>query len=61
MIGYYKNEFKAFFKGGIIITVVNIIYQLRNLWEQIPFWLYLLVGGLALIGFVTYKEMNNKK
>ena len=61
MIGYYKNEFKTFFKGGIIITVVNIIYQLRNLWEQIPFWLYLLVGGLALIGFVTYKEMNNKK
>ncbi len=61
MIGYMKKEYKSFFTGGIIITILNIIYQLRNLWEQIPFWLYLLIGGLSLIGFVTYKELNNKK
>lgn len=63
IIGYNSKELKSFFTLGIIITILNILYQLRNLWEQIPFWLYLLVGGLSLIGFVTYKEVtkNNKK
>lgn len=63
MLGYYKKEFKSFFITGIIITVVNIFIQLSELWEKIPFWLYLLVVGLGLIFFVTYKEMKkmNKK
>ena len=64
MIGYYNKESKSVFITGIIITVINIIIQLIDLWEQIPFWLYLLVCGLGLIFFVTYKEikkMNEKK
>ena len=61
MIGFSNNIYKSFFKGGIIITIVNIIYQLRDLWEQIPFSFYLLIGGLVIIGFVTIKEIKNKK
>ena len=60
-IGYFKKEFDALFKVGIGITAVNIIYQLRELWGLLPFWLYLLVGGLAIIGFVTYIELKNEK
>lgn len=56
-----KKEFDALFKVGIGITAVNIIYQLRELWGLLPFWLYLLVGGLAIIGFVTYIELKNEK
>ncbi len=59
-LGYQYKYLKSFFLGGIIITVLNILYQLREVWEDIPFWLYLLVGGLAIIGFVTYKEMKKK-
>ena len=33
-------------------------YQLNYLWGTIPFWLYLLLGGLVLIGLVTYKELK---
>ncbi len=44
---------------GIITTVCNIMYQLREIWIQVPFWLYLLVGGLSIIVFVTYKEIKN--
>ena len=61
MIGFSNNIYKSFFKGGIIITIVNILYQLRDLWEQIPFSFYLLIGGLVIIGFVTIKEIKNKK
>lgn len=61
MIGFYKNEYNSFFLTGIIIVIVNIIYQLKDLWSKIPFWLYLLVCGLSIIGFVTYKEMKKMK
>ncbi len=63
MLGYYKKELKSFFATGIAIIIINIIYQLKDLWEVIPFWLYLLVVGLGLIFFVTYveiKKMNKK-
>ena len=63
IIGYYKKDSKGLFITGIIITVANIIYQLKEFWGQVPFWLYLLVGGLGIIFFVTYKEVKklNKK
>ena len=64
ILGYLDNSHKSLFNVGIIITIVNILYQLHNLWKTIPFWLYLLIVGLGLIGFVTYKEtkkIDNKK
>ena len=57
ILGYYKQEYKNLFKLGIITTIFNIIYQLRAFWGKIPFWLYLLITGLGLIAFVTYKEI----
>ena len=61
MIGFSSSIYKSFFKAGVIITIINILYQLREVWEQIPFSFYLLIGGLGIIGFVTVKEMKNKK
>lgn len=58
----FKNE-KLYptFIIGIIITIANIIYRLKEVWKLIPFWLYLLVGGLAIIGFVMYREILKQK
>jgi len=53
---FSKSEYKSFFTLGIVITIANIVIQLRELWDKLPFWLYLLIAGLSLIGFVTYKE-----
>lgn len=58
MIGYYNKEYKDLFITGIAITIINILYQLQDLWSKIPFWLYLLITGLGLIIFVTYKELK---
>ena len=63
--GYKKEELFPIFIAGIILTIINILYRLKEVWKVIPFWLYLLIGGLAIIGFVLYKEIkketNNKK
>ncbi len=63
LIGFQYKEYLSLFYIGLLTLIINIIYQLRELWTKVPFWLYLLVIGLSLIVFVTYKEMQriNKK
>lgn len=61
IIGYKNNDFFPIFITGIVIEVLNIIVQLFELWKEIPFWLYLLVTGIGIIGFVTYKESKKLK
>lgn len=61
LIGYRKEGLYPLFVTGIIMTILNIIYRLKEVWKVIPFWLYLLVGGLTIIGFVTYRELKKQK
>ena len=35
--------------------------QLKDVWNFIPVWAYILVAGLVLIGIVTYKEYSKTK
>lgn len=60
MISFTNKEYKMLFYTGIGITIGNIVIQLWAYWEQLPFWLYLLLAGISLIVVVTYKEMNKK-
>lgn len=60
LLGYKKDELFPIFITGIILTILNIIYRLKEVWKVIPFWLYLLVGGLTIIGFVTYREIKKQ-
>ena len=58
-----KKKYKKLFYTGVAITVINILVQLKDFWSSIPPWLYLLLIGISIIGFVTYKEkkkLDNK-
>lgn len=57
---FNEEHFKKLFYCNIVITIVNIVVQLWEFWTQIPFYLYLLLVGIALIAFVTYKELHKK-
>ena len=59
--GYKKEDAYPIFITGIILTVANIIYYLQDVWKILPFWFYLLVGGLSIIIFATYKEIQKQK
>ena len=61
MLGYNREEYKGLFITGIAIIIINIVCQLYDLWTKIPFWLYLLITGLGLIFFVTYKELKKQE
>lgn len=60
-ISFLYKDYNSLFWIGLVTTIVNIIYQLKDLWGQLPFWLYLLICGLGIIIFVTYKELKRSK
>ena len=57
-ITFNEDEYRKLFYASIIITIINIIVQLWEYWGLIPFWLYLLIVGIGIVVFVTYKELN---
>ena len=62
-ITFNEEHYKKLFYTGVVITVINILVQLSDFWTSLPPWLYLLLIGISIIGFVTYKEkkkLDNK-
>lgn len=58
VLGFINKEYKTIYIEGIIFTIANLIIQLWEFWGLLPIWAYLLLGGLSLIGIVTYKELK---
>lgn len=54
---------KIYLSTGIIALACNILIQTKQLWLSIPWWGYLLIAGLMLIGLASYNEKrkNNDK
>ena len=63
LIGYKSDKWLSLYVTGIIFMILNIIIQLKEFWETLPIWVYILLAGLVLIGIVTYSEYKkaNKK
>ena len=63
IIGYYNKNSNSLFRISVVAFIIEILYQLRTFWQLIPAWLYLLILGLSLIVFATYKQlkMNEKQ
>lgn len=58
LAGYKTEKYVAFYYTGIVFTVINLLTQLKDVWNLIPVWAYILIAGLVLIGIVTYKEYS---
>lgn len=56
--GYMDKKSSALFQVSVGAIIIMIIYQLRAFWELVPAWLYLLVVGIILIIFATYKQLK---
>ena len=61
IIGFTKKEFKGLYIEGIVITVVNLLFQFKYIFEELPLWLYTLLAGLIIIGLVTYKIIKDNE
>jgi hypothetical protein len=59
-LSYYK-KYGATFLAGIIAILVNAFVLTREFWFSIPWWIYLLLIGSALVGFAIKNEASEKK
>lgn len=60
-IGNKFEKFNSLFYEGIGLMIANIIIQFKDYWISIPPYVYILVAGLLIVGYVTYKEFNKTK
>ncbi len=59
----YDALFKhiSLFINGLVALILNILINIFKYWSVIPAWLYLLVGGIALITIITIQELRKNK
>jgi acetyl esterase/lipase len=60
-VGNKFEKFNSLFYEGIGLMIANIIIQFKDYWISIPPYVYILVAGLLIVGYVTYKEFNKTK
>ena len=52
---------KAYFFVGISVLLLNVLLQTRPYWGNFPWWGYLIIAGLTLIGFASSYELQKQK
>lgn len=53
-------QIKSYFFVGLVTLLFNIFYQTRSYWGNMPWWGYLLIAGLTLIGSASYNEWKKQ-
>ena len=52
---------KAYFFVGIGVLLLNVLLQTKPYWGNFPWWGYLIIAGLTLIGFASTYELQKQK
>ena len=52
---------KAYFFIGIGVLLLNVFLQTKPLWGNFPWWGYLIIAGLTLMGFASFNEWQKQK
>ncbi|MED1864504.1 hypothetical protein P4V41_13640 [Fictibacillus nanhaiensis] len=58
--GFISKQ-KSYFFTGLIVLLLNVLVQTRPYWGNMPWWAYLLLTGILLIGFASYNEFKKQK
>lgn len=58
--GMQRHRRDYFFTGAAAL-LANAIFQTRGFWRSLPWWAYLLMAGLTLIGIASYNELKSRK
>ncbi len=59
--GFVNKKYDKLFLLGIALVIVNILYNIYNWLEKTPISIFLLVIGLFLIIFASYRELTIEK
>ncbi|QQK77653.1 hypothetical protein HUG15_20075 [Salicibibacter cibarius] len=60
LVGFYL-KYAVYFLTGIVVLLVNTLYATRAFWASVPWWMYIMAVGAALIAFATYQELKKRE
>lgn len=60
IIGFIM-KYKSFFLAGMGTILVNVYMNTTSLWGKMPWWLYLIIGGIVLIAAASFLEWKKQK
>ncbi|WP_338453079.1 hypothetical protein R4Z09_15130 [Niallia oryzisoli] len=61
IISGMQFRIKAYFFTGISVLLLNVLLQTRPFWGNFPWWGYLIIAGLTLIGFASSYEWQKQR
>lgn len=61
MVAGLQRKIKSYFFVGMGVLIFNVMYQTKPYWGNMPWWVYLLVAGLVLIGVASYNEWQKQQ
>ncbi|WP_340372776.1 hypothetical protein [Peribacillus sp. FSL E2-0218] len=60
LIGFMM-KYKSYFIAGTGTILFNIYSNTTSMWSEMPWWLYLIIGGVLLIGIASFFEWKKQK
>ncbi|MBA9028623.1 hypothetical protein [Peribacillus huizhouensis] len=57
----FVMKYKSYFFAGTGTILLNIYMNTNHLWGNLPWWLYLIIGGLVLIALASFFEWKKQK
>lgn len=57
----FMMKYKSFFLAGTGTILLNIYMNTNSLWGQMPWWFYLIIGGILLIAVASFFEWKKQK
>ncbi|SFR71055.1 hypothetical protein [Anaeromicropila populeti] len=60
-IGSFIKQSVFWMKTSSVIMVGLLLYQTRDFWTSLSWWVYLMIAGIALIAVASYYELKKRK
>jgi hypothetical protein len=57
----FVMKYISYFLAGIITILLNVYLNTKSLWGNLPWWLYLIIGGILLISLASFFEWKKQK
>ncbi|GAA0306719.1 hypothetical protein GGQ92_001841 [Gracilibacillus halotolerans] len=61
LIAGMHYKIKSYFFVGAGVLLLNLMLQTRPFWGNMPWWFYLLIGGITLIGLASFYEWQKQR
>ncbi|OIK11619.1 hypothetical protein [Bacillus sp. MUM 13] len=60
LTGFFM-KYKSYFLSGGAVLVFNVYMNTKSMWGNLPWWLYLIIGGILMIAAASFLEWKKQR